>query len=292
MRDERSLIEKYPALPFFIIALVIGTIVFGIYRWRYNSNLNKYDEMYAAMNEEAHADSDSKKWIAPTYSLSKDFMSVNEFLEIADNKDRYGQLIRTGAPDMSAYLKVNSDVCSYLMVPGTKISYPVLYATKENDYYLNHNIDGSKGYPGCLYVEDCNCSSMQDCMTVIYGHNMKNGSMFGDLDYFKKEDYRDDHPYFFIYTSEGIQIYQIVLCSTFGDEHLFSADYEMIDKDNYRFTGLTGEEPYQFEKMINGYNAADLYNGGYEVSEGDQFVVLSTCAQRNKRFLVVGKRIV
>lgn len=292
MRDERNIFEKYPALPFFIIALIVGTVIFGIYYWRYNSKLDKYNEMYEAMNEEAQAESDGNKWVAPTYSLSKDFMSLSEFLKIADNKSKYGELIKDNAPDMAAYLKVNSDVCSYLFIPGTKVSYPILYSVKDNDYYLNHNIDGTKGYPGCLYVENCNCSSMQDCLTVIYGHNMRNGSMFGDLDYFKQEEYRESHPYFFIYTAEGIQIYQIVLCSTFSNEHIFSADYEMIDKDNYNFTGLTGDEPYQFEQMVTEYNSRDLYNGGYEVGEGDQFVVLSTCAQRNKRYLVVGKRIV
>lgn len=292
MRDERSLFEKYPALVYFIFVIVVGTCIFGVYRWKYNSKLAKYNELYENMNEEAQAESDGKKWVAPTYSLSKQFMSLSDFYEIGDNRSKYEELIKAKAPDMSAYVKVNSDVCSYILVPGTEISYPILYATKDNDYYLNHNIDGTKGYPGCLYVEDCNCSSMQDCMTVIYGHNMKNGTMFGNLDYFKNEEYRQNHPYFFIYTADGIQIYQIVICSSFGDEHIFSADYEMIDKGNYKFTGLTGEEPYQFETMITEYNSRDLYNGGYKVDEGDQFVVLSTCAQRNKRYLVVGKRIV
>lgn len=72
---------------------------------------------------------------------------------------------------------VNPDVYAWITVPGTEIDYPILQHPSDNSYYLMHNIDGSYGYPGCIYTENLNSKDFTDNNTVIYGHNMKNDSM-------------------------------------------------------------------------------------------------------------------
>ena len=72
---------------------------------------------------------------------------------------------------------MNSDVYAWITVPGTEIEYPILQHHSDNSYYFMHNIDGSYGYPGCIYTENLNSKDFTDNNMVIYGHNMKNDSM-------------------------------------------------------------------------------------------------------------------
>ena len=75
----------------------------------------------------------------------------------------------------------NSDTVGWIEIPGTKVDYPILQSSTDDSYYLNHNIDGSEGYPGSIYTESYNGKTFEDFNTVIYGHNMKDDTMFGDL---------------------------------------------------------------------------------------------------------------
>lgn len=70
---------------------------------------------------------------------------------------------------------MNPDVYAWITVPGTEI--PILQQPSDNSYYFMHNMDGSYGYPGCIYTENLNSKDFTDNNTVIYGHNMKNDSM-------------------------------------------------------------------------------------------------------------------
>lgn len=72
---------------------------------------------------------------------------------------------------------MNPDVYAWITVPGTEIEYPILQHPSDNSYYFMHNIDGSYGYPGCIYTENLNSKDFADNNTVIYGHDMKNDSM-------------------------------------------------------------------------------------------------------------------
>ena len=91
-----------------------------------------------------------------------------------------------GCPvDFAGMWETNEDVYAWITVPGTVIDYPILQHATDNTYYLNYNIDGSYGYPGCIYTENMNSKEFTDNNTVIYGHNMKNGTMFAGLHKFE-----------------------------------------------------------------------------------------------------------
>lgn len=77
--------------------------------------------------------------------------------------------------DFAALKEENSDVYAWIYVPGTNVDYPVLQHPTDDAYYLEHNMDGSKGLPGCIYSESVNTKDFTDPNTVLYGHNMKNG---------------------------------------------------------------------------------------------------------------------
>ena len=80
----------------------------------------------------------------------------------------------------------NPDVFAWLTVEGTRIDYPVAQHSRDDTYYLSHNIDGEETYYGAIFTELVNKKTFEDPVTIIYGHAMLDDSMFGSLDYFAK----------------------------------------------------------------------------------------------------------
>lgn len=87
----------------------------------------------------------------------------------------------------------NPDIYAWISVPGTGIDYPVLQKSDAKDpydnYYLNHQVDLSEGFPGVIYSQPVNRRDFMDAVTVLYGHNLKNGGMFSDLHDFADKDF-------------------------------------------------------------------------------------------------------
>lgn len=123
--------------------------------------------------------------------------------------------------DFDRYRSINEDVYAYIYIPGTDIDYPILQHESDNSYYLNHNLDGTKGYPGCIYTEKENAKDFTDPNTILYGHNMKDGTMFHDLHLFEDSAFFDENKYIYIYTPESVLEYEIFAVYTATDDHLF-----------------------------------------------------------------------
>ena len=105
----------------------------------------------------------------------------------------------------------NEDVVAWLHVPGTRIHYPVL-AGETNETYLRTDLDGNHSIAGSIFLEENNASDFLDLNTILYGHNMLNGSKFSDIDDFVRGDITEmDAPYMYVYLPDGrVLIYQIV----------------------------------------------------------------------------------
>ena len=118
------------------------------------------------------------------YKVDKDTKAVKETYvkQIDDSNDPLKRKI-----DFTALKQKNADVVGWLYIPGTKIDEVVLKGAN-NDTYLHHNIDKQYSFAGELFVENVNNANFKDVQTVIYGHNMKNGSRFHDLRYFVESD--------------------------------------------------------------------------------------------------------
>ena len=123
--------------------------------------------------------------------------------------------------DWDAIREENADIYAWIYIPGTQVDYPVLQHPTEDDYYLDRNLDGSSGYPGCIYTQTINGKEFRDPNTVLYGHNMGNGTMFGSLHDYADNTFLEEHPYVYIYTPDGeVFVYEIFAASTFTDDHL------------------------------------------------------------------------
>jgi sortase B len=110
--------------------------------------------------------------------------------------------------DFAALGAINQDAVAWLYCPDTVISYPIM-AAEDYSYYLHYLPDGTYNINGSLFLDYNGRTDFSDRLSVVYGHNMKSGKMFGSLDSYKKQSYFEEHPYLYLYTQS--QNYRIAL---------------------------------------------------------------------------------
>ncbi len=179
--------------------------------------------------------------------------------------DPYADALRN--MDFTALREKNSDVLGWIFVPNSVISYPLVYGSgKEDTYYLNHTWSGDYGIVGAIFVEPANSSDFSNFNTVIYGHNMNNGSMFGSLKSYKSQSYWKSHKNVYITTDSGARCYQVFAAyevSTAGDTYKIGFS---SDKSKHAFID------YCLSKSV--------ISTGVKPAAGDSIITLSTCTGR------------
>lgn len=180
--------------------------------------------------------------------------------------------------DWEALAEQNGDIYAWIYIPGTQVDYPVLQHQTEDDYYLRHNVDDSSGYPGCIYTQSLNSRDFTDPNTVLYGHNMKNGSMFGSLHEFEDNTFFEENRYVYIYTPDAAYCYEIFAACEFSDAHLL---YQ------YDFSTQGGFEAY-LDDVMNVRDMNSHVRTETEVTAESRILTLSTCVsgKANRRYLV------
>lgn len=169
----------------------------------------------------------------------------------------------------------NEDIYSWIEIPGTEVNYPVLQHPTDDAYYLDHTVDHVKGLPGSIYSEKIHLKDFSSVHTVLYGHNMKNDSMFGSLHDYEDENFFEENRYVYIYLPERTLVYEIFAAVTFSDAYLpVYCDYE-----DYK-------ELIAFIEEIK--EAPGNVNDEIKFTEESKILTLSTCVanQPTNRFLV------
>lgn len=184
----------------------------------------------------------------------------------------------TGDIDFAALRKINPDVIGWLYYEDSMINYPVVQG-EDNDKYLHTMFDGNYGDFGTLFADAEAEDPFRQFNTVVYGHHMKNGSMFAGLKKLKDQSYCLEHPQLELITPEGkfhLQIWAFL--------------NQPSDSGIYRTNISDKEEREEYISMVEEY--AD-YMMGLDVKPEDRLVVLSTCAYeyRNARYMVVCKMV-
>lgn len=176
------------------------------------------------------------------------------------------------------------DAYAWLLIPGTDIDYPIVQHPEEPEYYLRRTPEGKDATAGSIFTELYNSTDWTDNNTVIYGHNMRNGSMFASLHNFEDEEFFEEYQYIYIYSPDNtVRIYQVFGAYEFGDLHLMLS-YAMNTEEGYSefLNGLT--------ELVNPSN---LFREGMEVTTEDKIITLSTCVRGKdyNRFLVSAKLV-
>ena len=182
--------------------------------------------------------------------------------------------------DFDTLQKSGPDVKAWLELPGTVIDYPVAHG-KDNSYYLKHLYDGRAGKAGCLFLDYENAAGFADRNTIIYGHNLRDGSMFSSLLEYQRQGYYDEHPQMLLITPEGG--YAVELFSAFvaspgeagGDASPWALDW----KDDGSYT-----------TWLKTMQERSLFESGVRLTGSDRVLTLSTCANGGRdRFIVMGR---
>ena len=187
--------------------------------------------------------------------------------------------------DFSSLDELNPDIYAWIYIPNSEISFPVLQSpnNRSDDYYLHHNFDGSYGYPASIYTQRRNAKDFSDPVTVIYGHNMKDGSMFAGLHAYEDMDYMLEHPYIYIYEPDRALVYQVFAAVSYDDRLILEAYDDFTEE---------GSVETFAEEIRSHKNPSDIVDDSVLVGENEELIVLSTCEKTsNTRFLVVAKRI-
>lgn len=180
--------------------------------------------------------------------------------------------------DFEQLLATNDDVCGWLYSKDTVINYPVAQGTDNNEY-LHHLLDGTYNSSGTLFM-DCECGpEFSGANSIIYGHNMKDGSMFNSLHSYSDQAYYEAHPV--LYLNTPTQNYKIVV---------FSAYICNYDSDTYTLSFSSAED---YGAWVAKMQSQSEFTSDVEVTVDDRVITLSTCTYEydNARFVVQGKLV-
>ncbi|MDO4313895.1 MAG: class B sortase [Eubacteriales bacterium] len=176
---------------------------------------------------------------------------------------------------------INSDTVGWIRFypEPAQISYPLVQG-KDNDLYLSKTFSANDNTVGAIFVNYTNNADFNDKNTIIYGHRMKDNSMFHDLEKYQDESFWKDNQYFYIYTPDGREI----------TYHIFSAGVVKDTSETYLTEFATQEE---YESFLEATEIAAAYHTGVEVTGDDVIVTLSTCtaASDDNRMVVRGVKM-
>lgn len=197
--------------------------------------------------------------------------------------DAEQQRIAQRPVEYDSLIAVNPDIRGWICIPGTGLSLPVLQG-KDNEFYLTHDFYGEYDRHGSIFIDCKTDAGIEQSNTVLYGHHMRDGSMFGLLENYVQEDFYRQNPVFsfdLIGEERTYQILAVVKCSLAAGENDFRYyDYKII----------SGEE--MFWQYYNSIKALSLYDIPVTASYGDELVTLCTCdySVQDGRLLIIGKK--
>lgn len=244
--------------------LIVGALVYIIsILWGYRESENEYTNL----EQEVFGEVEEETVEAPQKAVENVESEPEAVLSEED------QSILAGIQKLH---EENPEVIGWIKFDNMDISYPIMQA-KDNDYYLDHTYSGEENSAGSIFMEASNLPDFSDCHTIVYGHNMKNGSMFGSLKNYKTKDHYKGNEYFTVYTLDSVYRYQIFAyydISMYGDVY------------NNQF----GPDDY-FGQFIDKMVKRSYYDTGVRPEKTDRILTLSTCSTQGNRFVVNAVRM-
>lgn len=246
--------KKRSALRVTLLAVCAAVFVFSAWRLlAYYFEYRDMSETYAVINDRV---------------LEKDF---------SFDTDDEGHLTDVPGLDFETLKEINPEVLGYIMIPGTSISYP--FARSGDPYkYLNCDITGAPSRGGAIFMDFENDPSFTDDNTIIYGHNLFDGSMFGQLQSYISGDrgFFDNHRYIYVYLEDEVRLYRVFCAMTTEDgSEVYNINFpkhEMMLEQN-----LTeyGRSVHKAEPLPDDYDSTITLSTCSDGRETDRTVVLA-----------------
>ena len=187
-------------------------------------------------------------------------------------------------PEYLPFYQMNNHMVGWLNIPGTRVNYPVVQSPETPDFYLKYNFNKQRTDWGAIYVREvCDVNAPSDNIT-IYGHHMKDGSMFTGLDNYKKKSFWEGHKTFTfdtLYEHHTYEIFAVFKTSAnYGEGFYYHLFVDAADEAEYN-------------EFVSTVKNLSFYDTGITPVYGEKLICLSTCEYTlsNGRFVVVGRRI-
>ena len=176
----------------------------------------------------------------------------------------------------------NSDMVGWIFIEETEINYPVMQTPDDPDYYLKHSFEKTWSDYGVPYVDE-SCVVGSSNNLVIYGHNMKNGSMFSGLVRYKDKAFYEEHPIICFDTVDEPGQYQVIAVFRYN-----------TNNENFKYNEHPDMDEEEFVEYVANCKSRSIYETGVTAEYGDMLITLSTCeyTYTNGRFVVVAKKVV
>lgn len=268
-----SKLEKVIIVIASFAALTAAFMIFKTAR-DYKAASDEYDSLRQYASEEVST-TDTAEKVSDIKPIELEEAEERKELKSNENREDFPEM----EVDFKALREKNPDTVGWLYVGSCGISYPIVQG-EDNDYYMNHTFEGTVNSSGAIIMDYRDDKYLKDWNTFIYGHNMKNGSMFGSLKkLLKDETLYDSDPYIYVYLPGYIYRYKI-----------FSYYKDKPDSKMY-WTADTLQEYRQYIRDALSLSVRDL---GVETSEENNMVTLVTCSGSGAgkmRFFVHGEFI-
>lgn len=263
---------------FFALVLVVSAGYLAVYYIDAYQQASRYDELSElrgdpvrpSISEEGDTDVGGPETTPPS-----------QLVEVTDPES--GKTVQVLEQFAELYT-MNNDIVGWMTIPGTNIDYPVMQTPNKTDYYLRRSFDKKYSTRGCLYArETCDVFTPGDNIT-IYGHRMRDGSMFARLDKYKEKEHFEEYPYIYFDTLTEMHTYKVMAVflttATVGEGFAYHSFENAADAA-------------EFDDFVDRCKALSLYDTGVEAEYGDKLITLSTCDYytTNGRLVVVAKRI-
>ena len=275
-----------------ILAAVVCLGYYGVTLWQEHLESQEFERLQSMQNLTGHLIRESSvddeqgdsgeteeksKGSAKNTKASKNKKNVKKKIDPAD---------LTVLKKYKELYKQNKDLAGWLSIEGTVINYPVMQTGKKNaDFYLHHDFEKKESDHGTLFVDARNDYVNRDTNLIIYGHNMRDGTMFGGLKSFMDQEYFKNHQklvFDTIYEKAEYRIVAVCLSKVnYQDDHTFRY---------YNFLNASNKE--EFQAFLVNIQQLTVFDQKIDISYGDELLTLSTCnsyVQDGRLFLIAKK---
>lgn len=193
---------------------------------------------------------------------------------ITDNENTAEPVSTQSLRNLTPLFEQNADCLGWICIPDTSVNYPVMHTPQEPEKYLRRNFEGEYSVSGVPFLSGA--SLLDDTNLILYGHNMKNGTMFSDVTQYRNKDYCTEHPVVEFETKQGLKRYAV-----------FAVVQIKNDDSWYDFLIATDESEY--DHKVAEIKSRALYDTGITPEYGQQLLTLSTCygATKSDRIIVI-----
>lgn len=267
-----------------VFSFFLMVFMFSAYKVLSNARENDkaesdYSELQALMRQEEYTDTaiTTGTTDAPSDRKDGDSDAEEDPLTITE-QTIMADLKQTISMDFSTLKEINPDIIGWIRAEGTNIDYPIAQ-TDTNEYYLTHLYNNERNSSGTIFADYRNTGDFSDRNTVIYGHHMKNKTMFHALEEYKDQEFYDVNPTMTLFTPDGDYIIELI-CGT-------------VEDGNYQFAEFNFNSEEDFYEYIEGFRARSTFVSDVVIEPGDRIVSLCTCSYewKNARYMVIGRLV-